>query len=446
MDRAIRATSLRAPVAPEIGAGWRSVTVAALFAGYAGVYLCRSNLSVAAPLIAADAGLSGSSTSTIGAIASAGVLAYAIGKPVTGVAGDLLGGRRTFLLALWGTVAATVLFSGGTTVPLLGAVWMANRFIQSSGWGALAKLAAQWFAPERHGRIMATLSLSYLFGDAAARLAMGSLLQAGAGWRTVFVASAAALAAIAMGVGAVLRERPSDRGLPDPAASRQSAYGDDADRPADSARHLIGPLLASPAFWLVCALSWSLTLVREAFNIWTPTFLATTYGMPAADAARWSALFPVMGGVSVVLVGILGDRIGPGRRMWLTAPLVLCAGLVAILAGADAVIGDVRVGLTALAVIALFLIGPYSLLAGAIAVELGGKRGAATAAGLIDSAGYLGAMLSGVLVGAASERFGWAWSLRLLGAVLLAASVTAVGAALLDRRSGAHMRPKAAVA
>ena len=192
--------------------------------GYAGYYVCRSNLSVAASLIASDPSLPGMSATTLGGIASAGVLAYALGKPLMGVGADLLGGRRLFILGMWGTVAATVAFGAASGVTLIGAAWVANRFMQSAGWGALTKLVAQWFEPEIHGRVIGVLSLSYLFGDAGARLALGSVMGAGYGWRAVFVASAVILATIALVVGVVLRERPSDRGLPEPSDSPLTAY------------------------------------------------------------------------------------------------------------------------------------------------------------------------------------------------------------------------------
>lgn len=428
---------------PGIDAGpwWRGLTVGSLLLGYAGYYVCRSNLSVAAPLIAADPSLAGVTTGSVGLMASVGVFAYAIGKPLTGIGGDLLGGRRMFLLGMWGTVAATLAFGAGGGLLTLGAAWMVNRFIQSTGWGALTKLVAQWFEPERHGQVVAVLSLSYLFGDAAARFALGSMLGAGFGWRAIFVASAGVLAVIAVGVGAVLRERPGDRGLPDPRSGLHSVYGDAEATPPPDAAALVAPFLASPSFWLVCALSCGLTLVREAFNIWTPTFLAATYDMAPGEAARWSAIFPLMGGVSVILVGFASDALGPGRRMTLAAPLVLVAGLLAFGASSGLVMHDVRLGLLAVGAIALCLIGPYSLLAGAIALELGGRRGAATAAGLIDTAGYLGALLSGVAVGAAAQSQGWGVSLRWLGVVMVAAALIAAALAWRDAHGYAPVVP-----
>ena len=44
---------------------------------------------------------------------------------------------------------------------------------------------------------------------------------------------------------------------------------------------------------------------------------------------------------------------------------------------------------------AFLLIGPYSYLAGAISLDFGGKRGGATACGIIDGVGYLGGVLAG---------------------------------------------------
>ena len=68
------------------------------------------------------------------------------------------------------------------------------------------------------------------------------------------------------------------------------------------------------AFWLVCLLSLGVTLLRETFNLWTPTYFTQAVGLTNADAAQKSALFPLFGGVSVLLAGFLSDRLGPRGR------------------------------------------------------------------------------------------------------------------------------------
>src|SRR5262249_49109877 len=89
----------RAPPPPPLTAAlrrWQSAPAPVLLAGCAGSYVCRSTLSVAAPLLLADP-QAGLDKPGLGAIISAGVLAYAAGKVTNGVLADFLGGRIAFL-------------------------------------------------------------------------------------------------------------------------------------------------------------------------------------------------------------------------------------------------------------------------------------------------------------------------------------------------------------
>ena len=85
---------------------WQVLTTSLLLSGYAGYYLCRSDLAVALPLIAAELTARGIHPDLarirLGTIASAGVLAYALGKFVSGSLADFLGGRRNFLAGMGG--------------------------------------------------------------------------------------------------------------------------------------------------------------------------------------------------------------------------------------------------------------------------------------------------------------------------------------------------------
>src|SRR5262245_14974942 len=189
------------------------MTGGVLLLGYAGYYVCRSNLSVAAPRLLAEFGDRGLDKAALGLVSSVGVFAYAVGKLVNGAAGDLIGGRRMFLGGMVGSIAATLAFGAAGGLTAFVVFWAINRFVQSMGWGALVKIAAHWYAPERYGAVMSVLSLSYLFGDAAGRLWLGALVMHGAGWRAVFVAAAATLAVIAIVCAALLCDSPGQVGL-----------------------------------------------------------------------------------------------------------------------------------------------------------------------------------------------------------------------------------------
>ena len=180
-------------------------------------------------------------------------------------------------------------------------------------------------------------------------------------------------------------------------------------------------------------MSLGLTLIRETFNVWTPTYLVDVYGLTQADAAQKSSLFPFIGGLSTLAAGIASDRISRRNRIAIIVPcLVLCAASLVLLAAASAR-HSLSGSLVAIALVAFWLLGPYSLLAGAVAMDFGGRRGSATAAGLIDTAGYLGAILSGFAVGGPVEIGGWAMAFRALATVAGASMVAAVSYWLVRR-------------
>lgn len=410
---------------------WQTATAAALLVGYAGFYICRSNLSVAVPALVADPA-AGVDRTAIGAITSAGVVAYAAGKLVNGIAGDFVGGKALFLAALFLSVAATVAFGASSGAPLFTLIWVVNRFVQSAGWGGLTKTAAHWYPATRYGAVMSLLSLSYLFGDAAGRFLLGTLMSAGLDWRSVFFVSAGVLCAIGVVNLFVLKGSPGDVGLPEPAVSTSNIFGTggSASRPANVIE-LLKPYATSTSFWLICGLSFGMTLIREAFNAWIPVYLVDAHQLAPGIAAQYSALFPLVGGVSCIVFGVVTDRT-PGNRVVLMVPaLTLCAVSLWILALATAR-HDVGLSLLAIGATALFLLGPYTLLAGAIALDLGGRKGSATAAGLIDTAGYLGGTLSGFGIGKFAEAGGWSAAFNLMAA--LAAGVVAIALAYCFER------------
>lgn len=194
---------------------WQGATLATLFAGYAGYYVCRSNLSVAAPLLLAETGLT---KADLGWVASAGTVAYVVGKVLNGLLADTFGGRRVFLAGMVVSVAATLAFAAAVGPAGFLAAWVVNRYALSAGWGSVVQVAGRWFSAGSRATVMGVLAMSYLLGDALAREYLGQILGLGFGWRETFGIAAATLAGIAVGTALVLRGSPADLGLADPTA------------------------------------------------------------------------------------------------------------------------------------------------------------------------------------------------------------------------------------
>ena len=191
---------------------WRALTVALLVTGYAGYYLCRSDLSVSLPLLIEELATRGIprdvATTRLGAIASLGVLAYAIGKFPSGGLADFLGGRRNYLFGMAGSVLFTFLFAVSGGVPLFTLAWIGNRGVQSLGWAGIVKITSKWFSFSSYGSVMGIISLSYLFGDAVSRQFMSALIAHGLGWRGVFYSAGGVLAALLLINLLLLKESP----------------------------------------------------------------------------------------------------------------------------------------------------------------------------------------------------------------------------------------------
>jgi OPA family glycerol-3-phosphate transporter-like MFS transporter len=413
-------------------ARWRFATVALMVVGYAGYYLCRSDLSVVMPLLIAELVAKGTSASVarvqMGTIASFGVLAYSLGKFPTGWLADFLGGRRNFLGGMAGSILFTILFTLGGGIPFFTLAWIGNRFIQALGWNGMVKISSRWFSYSTYGTVMGIISLSYLFGDAAAREFMSLLIAAGLGWRGVFLVAACTLGVLLLLNALFLKESPLNIGFPEPPANPENLFHSEGD---SSKPRSLGSLLRafakSRVFWLVCLLCCGLTVLRETFNLWTPTYFTQAVGLTVSDAAQKSALFPFFGGLSVLVAGFLSDRLGKsGRAIIMLIGMLLCVVLLSVLALGEFG-GSKFIPVALVALVAFALLGPYSYLSGAISLDFGGKQGSASASGIIDGVGYLGGVLAGNSVAQVSVLWGWKGAFGVLaGVALLSAMAAAV--------------------
>lgn len=252
------------PVSSE-RAGWGVMT--ALAAGYIGIYLCRKNLAVAVPMLQQSFG---ATRAQISAVASIGTLAHAAGKVINGPIVDRVGGRRGFLVSLF---AVALFGAAGAFAPGLWALTLIhglNRLAGSAAWGAMVKLVPSWFGPARTGTAVALLSLSYVAGGALATLLARQIVASGGSWRAVMGLPSAALLVIGIFCSFVVRSGPREA---DPAAADMPAPRD-RRRPLDAAL----ALLRRPQLLVVCALSFTVTLMRESFNTWSVDFLVSIQG------------------------------------------------------------------------------------------------------------------------------------------------------------------------
>jgi sugar phosphate permease len=397
-----------------------------LVAAYASLYLCRANIEPAFTMLSVQHGYDNEQTGTIFAIALA---AYAVGKVLLGMGGDLLGGKTILVIAMGTAVVASLLvgvLDWPTVVGARSALWIMgsfvvlNRFGQSGGWGGIVHVVSRWFPAERSGAVMGIASTSYDVGNVAALLLCAGLVRWGAGWRSLFLVNPLLLAIVTLLVVFGLRGKPPHAEAT-PAERAEAAVHDEKE----PLRSLLRRLFKERGFWMAVILSFLLTFVRAGFMTWTPRYLydvATAAGSTTAlsGSIAKSAFFGVAGMMGSLVIGRLSDRWGPGRRAGIMTAS-LGALLLAVLALAHAHVTDALGAAGLIGLAGLFLLGPYSLLAGAITLDVAGKRGASTTAGIVDGVGYAGASLAAIVLGSVSKRHGWSAAFDVIAAVTLVA-------------------------
>lgn len=409
-----------------------------LVVSYAAFYLCRANVEPALNMLAIEHGYD---NEQLGAVMSIALFVYAIGKLVLGPLADVWGGKRLLVLSLLATALvslsiglsnAPARFGAGPGLLVVGALVVANRFVQAGGWGGVVDVVAIAYAPARRGTVMGILSASYDVGNVVALVLSAAIVDCGAGWRALFVVNPAIVLVVAI-VVAVALEVPAggDPQKPEPRATRKDV----------SLSSISTHLAKQPSFWLASVLSFLLTFVRAGFMTWTPKFLydvsvAADVPSPVSSSIARSALFGVAGILGSVITGRLSDRLGPGRR----APIMsVSLGLlvVSILVLAHSGVTSPWLAALGIATCGLFLLGPYSLLSGAVSLDVAGSRdrgpadengdatpivsGAATAAGFIDAVGYAGASFAAFVLGSVSKRAGWTAAFDVVAAISLVA-------------------------
>ena len=415
---------------PDAGTGrvfgrLRLALTALLFVGYAGYYLGRVTVPVALPLIgeAFEA-----SNTQMGLILSVYFAVYAASKLVNGFLGDRVGGKAMFFIGLFGSVLMNAAFGFGRELFLFVVIWGVNAYFQTMGWLALMPIMARWYPSRESGRVMGFMSISYQLGDFLARASAAVLIVA-LGWSGLFWAHAALLALLGLALYRLIRpEPPPAAHPPGPREAEPEPAPPGAARSRSRRR-----MLASPAFWILCASYVLLSVIRYSFWGWSVDYLVQA-GAGIGAAAATSALFPLLGSAGSITAGWVSDRLGARRGPVLA---VMCAVLtLSIYVFSRLPVAEGLWLAAALGLVGFTLYGPYSLMSGAMVMDFGGKEASASASGIVDGIGAAGAIFAGVGMGYLIDTHGWDGA---FGIILAMAGVATVLNALLWRHQPLRM-------
>ncbi len=408
-------------------ARWRLSTFWVMLVGYVGYYLCRANLPAAFPLLEQEFGYS---NTQLGLIASISEIAYAIGKFINGPLADRIGGRKIFLIGMAGAIFWNVIFSLSTSLIAFIAVWCCCRYFLSMGWGGLTKTIGNWYPSDRNGTVMGLVSINFQFGGVAATLFAGFLVAQGVGWQGIFIYPALVLSVIWVWSYFSSRSDPTDV-IPgvtfDKSKVGKKQLADYGDEEKPEIKVILKILLGMNVYRQLLVFSFLTTLLRSVFFIWTPKFLFDL-GLGASSAILKSAVFPLMGVLGTVLIGWYTDRYAKNgdraRMMWMMLScLAVCILAIAFLSASPSPNFDLI--LIFLGASGFFLLGPYSMSAGCLSLDIAGAKGAGSCTGIIDWIGYIGGAVAAFAAGAMSDALGWSQVFLVLSGFALISTLSA---------------------
>jgi sugar phosphate permease len=386
---------------------------------YATYYLGRKGFSVTKSRIAEEQSVS---MLALGNIDTGYLCAYALGQFLSGFAGDRLGARRLVGLGMLVSGAACLMFGASSGAWLLGAAFALNGLAQATGWPGTVKAMAEWFRTKERGAVMGVWTTNYQVGGLAAT-ALATVLLAHWGWRTAFVVPAVALAAVA---GLVLLALPEREGAPSPAAQGSVLPVRSRD------------ILRLPAVWSIGASYFGLKIIRYSLLFWLPFYLHKELGYSEAAAGYLSVSFELGGIAGAIVVGLISDRYFSNRRRVLASRMIALLAVALLLYSRVAALGPAA-NFAGMALVGFCLFGPDALISGAAAQDIGGPAAAATAAGVINGLGSIGAILQGWITVGISQALGW-------GALFYFFVALALVSALALRVAGASPTAPAAAA
>ena len=383
---------------------WRFKVFTSTWLTYFGFYFCRKAFYAVKGTLATDLSIT---EAELGYIGFTYLLCYTIGQFTAVGAGQKWGARRLLLIGMAVSLITNIIFGFATNVWTIMIFMGINGFAQATGWPSVVGIMANWTSRSERGTLMGIWATCYQLGGVAAT-AWAAYWLSMQGWRGSFFAASSVLTLIWFYVYFCVRNQPEDVGLtsiPDDGAKEEITTKEDNITEPNEGR-MFSPGVAKTVF-LVGIFYFFVKFVRYALWSWAPYLLDTQFGLDPDTAGYMSTLFDLFGFAGAFFAGFVSDRFFQGRRTMIS--ILMLMGMVigcCILFWAGTMVDNPAFGTNTvlfvcgagLSIIGFMLFGPDSLLTGAGAMDLGSKKSALAAAGIINGMGSVGSMTQEIVL------------------------------------------------
>lgn len=302
---------------------------------------------------------------------------------------------------------------------------------QATGWPHNVALFANWTRRKERGTLFGIWGTCYQFGAIFGKSLAGFMLGwLGLAWS--FYGSSILFFVFIVFFVLKANERPESVGL---------SLGDEAEAEQPAAATGTGAAAgAAPPGFIASIVAMGLIyfgfkFLRYALDSWSALILGEHFGLSTSVSAYLSTAFDWVGFLGVIAAGYWSDRTAGARRtpviFWMTAGC-LVATVAMWLFG----LGSPLLFVLLLGLIGFTAMGPDSLLSGACAMDVGSRRQAALAAGVINGFGSIGPILQEPAIGWLKQTQGVDAVFGLLAGVVFLTTIATGLLARAERRRG----------
>lgn len=379
----------------------RWIIVALLCTGTVISYLDRQALSVVAPQLRDELGLSNFGYARV---LFSFLLGYTLAQGVVGWLMDRLGPRRGFaaIMAWWSAAASLHAFGGGIVS------FSILRFMlgvgQAGSWAASVRTVAEWFPPRERGFPNGLWGAGTSVGTIVA-VPLVAWLTVKMGWRTAFVATG--LVGFVWLIAWLALYRTPEVDARDMRGPDTEPVVDPASAHSDSLHGSYRDLLRSRTVWALVLARVFADPIAWFYNAWVPEYLVRSAGFSMSDIGRYAWIPFFINGVGIVAGGMASDALC--RRGWAVIPARMAVMLAGVLLMTFGVVGafSVSVGV-AMTVISVAVFGfglwaPNMMSLGADAFP----RHAGSVTGLSGMGAGVGGMIYTLMTGWLLDTFGY---------------------------------------
>lgn len=366
-------------------------------------YMDRTSVSIAAPYMIEELGLTRTDIGLMGAVFS---WTYAVCQLPAGYLIDKLGARRMYFIAVGMWSIATALMSLGQNM----AHFLTFRFLLGVGESPnspnCSKITTQWFPREERGQAAGIWDSGSKWGSAIAPPIL-TFLALTWGWRVMFLVIGVAGIVLAAAFWAFYRAPEDSKRLSEEEYAHILAGRDDASKPAV---HL--PWLSFFAYrqtWGMMLGFFSSIWIWNIFITFLPLFLQDTLGVSLVNTG-WVAAIPYL---AAALGAIYAGRVTLTlvRRRGLTSiaskKAILIGGCIAlgILLCIVPFVHDLTLAMVVLC-LALALVAAIQAQSWALTSDIVPDTHAARFGGIMNFGGYFGGALAPVVTGVIVDQTG----------------------------------------